>query len=333
MLKKTFHKNLIATALAAASVLASGQALAQEITIKYANVMAPSHDTSKGVEKFAELVAKKSQGRIKVQHFPGGQLGSDKETYEAAQQGLLQIAGGSYANLVTITRAFESLHLPFIFEDRAQAHKALDSVKVKEAINKELDKVGMRWLMTFEFGFRDINTTNRKVAEPKDLAGLKLRVSRSPTEVAGVNAFGGTAVTVDWPEVYNALRFKVVDGQAQPFATMVSGKHHELLKEHLELDWQYYGFVGMISTKQWAAYPDWAKKVLEEAATEAETYHRKIWVDEDQKAKDAYLKAGGKITVPTPAQRAMWVEAGRGTWSASGVPTQLIEVLQSESRK
>jgi len=333
MLRKTFHMSVIAAALVASSLFAAGQALAQEITIKYANVMAPSHDSSKGVEKFAELVAKKSQGRIKVQHYPGGQLGSDKETYEAAQQGLLQIAGGSYANLVTITRAFESLHLPFIFEDRAQAHKALDSVKVKEAINKELDKVGMRWLMTFEFGFRDINTISRKVVEPKDLAGLKLRVSRSPTEVAGVKAFGGTAVTVDWPEVYNALRFKVVDGEAQPFATMVSGKHQELLKEHLELDWQYYGFVGMISSKQWAAYPDWAKKVLEESAAEAEAYHRKIWVEEDQKAKEAYLKAGGKITVPTPEQRAKWVEAGRSTWDGSGVPKQLIDILQSESRK
>jgi tripartite ATP-independent transporter DctP family solute receptor len=332
MLRKTFHRGVIAAVLAA-GVLATGQALAQEITIKYANVMAPSHDTSKGVDKFAELVAKKSQGRIKVQHFPGGQLGSDKETYEAAQQGLLQIAGGSYANLVTITRAFEALHLPFIFENREQAHKALDSAKVKEAINKELEKVGMRWLMTFEFGFRDINTASRKVLEPKDLAGLKLRVSRSPTEVAGVKAFGGTAVTVDWPEVYNALRFKVVDGEAQPFGTMVSGKHHELLKEHLELDWQYYGFVGMIGAKQWAAYPDWAKKVIEEAAAEAEAYHRQIWVEEDQKARDVYLKAGGKVSQPSPEQRAKWVEAGRSTWASSGVPKELIDTVQAEARK
>lgn len=305
-------------------------ARAAEITIKFANVMAPSHDTSKAVDKFAELVAKKSEGRIKVLHFPGGQLGSDKETYEAAQQGLMDIAGGSYANLVTITRAFEVMHLPFIFDNRAQAHAALDSPKVKELIDKELSSVGLHWLLTFEYGFRDLNTTSRKVVVPQDLAGLKIRASRSPTEVGGLKAFGAAPVTVDWPEVYNALRFKIVDGEAQPFGTLVSAKHHEILKEHLELDWQYYGFVGMISAKQWSKYPDWAKKAIREAASEAERYHRKIWEEEDSKARAVYEKAGGKITVPTAEQRAKWIEAGRSSWAASGVAKEHIDTVRAE---
>jgi len=317
-------------AVVALAGIGTSAAQAQEITIKYANVMGPAHDTSKGVEKFAELVTQKSGGRIKVQHFPGGQLGSDKETYEAAQQGLLQIAGGSYANLVTITRAFEVLHLPFIFEDRKQAHAALDSQKVRDLINQDLAKVGMRWLMTFEFGFRDINTTSKKVVVPADMSGLKLRASRSPTEIGGIRAFGGTAVTVDWPEVYNSLKFKVVEGQGQPFGTMVSARHHELIKHHLELDWQYYGFVGMISTKQWEAYPDWARKVIAEAAAEAEKYHRAIWEEEDAKAREAFVKAGGTITVPTREQREQWVKLGRAMWANSGVPQSAIDLVRAE---
>lgn len=331
MLSNFARRGALAAVASTFLACAVAPAAAQEITIKYANVMAQSHDTSMGVDKFAELVAKKSNGRIKVQHFPGGQLGSDKETYEAAQQGLLQIAGGSYANLVTITRAFEVLHLPYMFDSREEAHRALDSAKVRDAINKDLDKVGLRWLMTFEFGFRDINTSTKKVLEPKDLNGLKMRVSRSPTEVGGIKAFGGTPVTVDWPEVYNSLRFRVVDGEAQPFGTMISAKHHEIIKEHLELDWQYYGFVGMISTKQWNAYPDWAKKIIEEAAVEAQQYHRQIWVEEDKKARDAFVKAGGKITVPTAAQRSKWVEAGRSMWAGSGLDKNLIEIVRSEA--
>lgn len=326
-------RGVTAAICASASLLAgvtSTTAQAQEITIKYANVMGPAHDTSKGVDKFAELVAQKSGNRIKVLHFPGGQLGSDKETYEAAQQGLLQIAGGSYANLVTITRAFEVLHLPFVFDNRAQAHAALDSPKVRDLINQELAKVGMRWLMTFEFGFRDINTTTKKVTAPADLNGLKLRASRSPTEIGGIKAFGGNAVTVDWPEVYNSLKFKVVEGEGQPFGTMVSARHHELIKQHLELDWQYYGFVGMISTKQWDAYPDWARKVITEAAAEAEKYHRAIWVEEDAKARDAFLKAGGTINVPTSEQRAEWIKLGRAAWAGSGIPKASIDLVRAE---
>lgn len=243
--------------------------------------------------------------------------------------GMLQIAGGSYANLVTITRAFEVLHLPFMFDDRKQAHAALDSPKVRDMINKELDKVGLRWLMTFEYGFRDINTTAKKVLVPADIKGLKLRASRSPTEIEGLKAFGASAVTVDWPEVYNALKFKIIDGEAQPFGTMVSARHHELIKHHLVIPWQYYGFVGMISTKQWNAYPDWAKKAITEAAVEAEQYHRKIWEEEDATARDAYLKAGGAIHQPTPEQRAEWVKLGRAMWDRSGVSKSEIEAVRA----
>ena len=334
MLKKIARRQLTA-ALAAASLMGgmfgAGMASAAEITIKFANVMGAKHDTSKAVDKFAELVEAKSNGRIKVQHFAGGQLGSDKETYEAAQQGLLDLAGGSYANLVTITRGFEVLHMPYIFDSREQAHRALDSDKVKAYINKDLGRVGMRWLMTFEFGFRNIDTVSTKALVPADVVGLKLRVSRSPTEIAGVKAFGASPVTVDWPEVYNALKFKVVDGEAQPFGTMVSARHHELLKQHTELNWQYFCWVGMISNKLWDSYPAWAQKIITESAKEAEAYHRSIWVEENAKAKKAFVDAGGQINVPNAEQRALWVKAARDSWASSGLPQDLIDLVRAEA--
>ncbi|MYN14812.1 DctP family TRAP transporter solute-binding subunit [Pusillimonas sp. TS35] len=328
---KYFTRCAGAFALASATFmlpLSNGTAHAADTyKIKVANVMAPSHDTSKAVDYFAKLVKEKSDGSIKMQHFPGGQLGSDNETFGAAQQGLIQIASGSSANLVTITRAFEVLHLPFIFGDLDQVHKALQSPAVRERINAELAKVGLRWLFTFDYGFRDINTTSREVAQPKDVKGLKLRASRSPLEIAGLESFGAAAVTVDWPEVYNALRFKIVDGEAQPFGTLVSAKHQEVLRQTLDVNWQYYGFVGLISIDQWNKYPDSVKKVLEDAAREAETYHRKIWAEEDKKAEAAYIKAGGKVTTLTPEQRQAWVKLGKSTWANANVPQDLIDLV------
>ena len=331
MFTKFLRKKLTIAAFSSICLLSTtaGSAMAAEFTVKVANVMAPSHDTSNAVNHFAKLVAEKSDGKIKVQHYPGGQLGSDKETFEAAQQGMLQVASGSSANLVTITRAFEVLHLPFIFDNLEQVHNALESQKVKDQINSDLAEVGLRWLFTFDYGFRDINTSEKQVTMPADIAGLKIRASRSPLELAGVKAFGGNAITVDWPEVYNALRFKVVDGEAQPFGTLVSARHHEIIKHIVDVDWQYYGFVGVISTKQWEKYPDWVKEVLESAAKESEIYHRKIWAEEDQKAQDAYLKSGGTITELTPEQRAEWVKLGKTTWADSGITTATIDLVRS----
>lgn len=327
-------KKLLKSMLAAAALsvsLVSGNVSAAEYTLKLANVMGPSHDTSIAADKFAELVDQKSEGRIKVQHYPGGSLGSDMESFQSAQMGMIDMAGGSFANLVAITRAFEVLHLPYIFDSREEVHRALDSENVQKAINKELEKVGLKWLMTFDYGFRNINTVDKKVNVPADMKGLKLRTSRSPTEMAAVEAFGGAATVVDWPEVYNALNFGIVDGEAQPFGTMVSARHHEVLKEYLENSFQYYGWVALVSQKKWNSYPDWVRETLMEAADEAQDFHRQIWEEENAKSKEAYLKAGGKITVPTEAELQQWVDLGKSTWAKSGVSEELIQLVQQEA--
>lgn len=336
MLIKQLSKQAVSATFAGAlAVFGAGisDAVAQELTIKVANVMGPTHDTSLGIDKFAELVSEKSDGRIEVQHFPGGQLGSDKETYEASQQGLLQFAAGSFANLVTITRAFEVLHLPFIFDNRTEAHAALDSPAVQKLINDEIAKVNMHWLMTLDFGFRSINTTDLAVHSPADLDGLKIRVSRSPTEINAIEAMGGTAVTVDWPEVYNALKFKIVDGEAQPYGTMVSAKHHEIIKHMLEVDFQYYGLVVMTSAEQWDAFPEWAKTIFNEAAAEAQTFHRKIWEAEEARTRQAFLDAGGTISVVSPEDREEWIKLGRSTWEASGVSQEAIDTVRAAATR
>lgn len=328
-------KILLKSVLSAAALslsLVAGNVTAADYTIKLANVMGPSHDTSIAADKFAELVAEKSEGKIKVEHYPGGSLGSDMESYQSAQMGMIDMGGGSFANLVAITRAFEVLHLPYMFENREAVHRTLDSKEVQDAINNELEKVGLKWLMTFDFGFRNINTTDEKVISPEDLNGLKIRTSRSPTEMAAIEAFGGSATVVDWPEVYNALNFGIVDGEAQPFGTMVSARHHELLKEYLENSFQYYGWVALVSQKKWNSYPDWVREDLLEAADEAQTFHRKIWEEENQKAKKAYLEAGGNITQPTAQQMNQWIELGKSTWDEAGVSEDLIKLVQREAQ-
>lgn len=328
-------KRILKTTLSAAALslcLVAGHAAAAEYTLKLANVMGPSHDTSIAADKFAELVTEKSDGKIDVEHYPGGALGSDMESYQSAQMGMLDMGGGSFANLVAITRAFEVLHLPYMFEGLDEVHRALDSEQVQSAINNELEKVGLKWLMTFDFGFRNINTTDKKVVSPDDLNGLKIRTSRSPTEMAAVDAFGGSATVVDWPEVYNALNFGIVDGEAQPFGTMVSARHHEVLNEYLENSFQYYGWVALVSQKKWNSYPDWVRQTLLEAADEAQEFHREIWETENQKAKEAYLEAGGNITKPTDQQMQQWVDLGKSTWDKSGVSEDLIKLVQQEAQ-
>ena len=114
--------------------------------IKLSATVPPADPNAQQFMKFAELVEKYSEGDVKVTVFHSSQLGTGKETFEAARQGFIDIATDSYANLVSLTPAFEALHLPFIFESREQYIRAHKSPKVHARINQELSKIGLKWL-------------------------------------------------------------------------------------------------------------------------------------------------------------------------------------------
>ena len=301
-------------------------------TLKMANVnAASSHISINGYDKFAEFAAAKSNGEIVVHHFPGGQLGSDKETYEAAQQQLLEISCGSFANIVTLTRAFEVLHLPYIFETREQAHRAVDAAAVKDAVNQELNKIGLHWFMIVDYGFRKVGTVSHRVVTPSDLAGLKIRASRSPTEIAALNAFGAAATTVDWPEVYNALKLKVVDGEFIPPNEFYSSKHYELIKYITNVDCQWLASIGVMSLDKWNSYPEDVRRILEEAAAEAQALNREAWVGYTEKTIADMKAAGDEFIDVEPEVIAQWQEAGRSVWAKSGVPQEVIDLVRREA--
>lgn len=304
----------------------------EKLTLKLGNVnAASSHISTYGYDKFAELVGEKSGGDIVVHHFPGGQLGSDKETYEAAQQGMLEIASGSFANIVTLTRAFEPLHLPYMFESREQAHRLVDSAAFKAAVNEQLNQIGLHWFVTFDYGFRKIGTTNTRVVTPADTAGLKLRASRSPTEIAALEAFGAAATTIDWPEVYNALKLGIVDGEAVPPNEFHSSKHSEVIRYITNNDFQFLASISVISLEKWNGYSNEVRALIEESAAEAQNFHRTQWVDHTAKSVAEMKELGVEfIDVPVDVMP-QWIERGRGIWADSGVPQEMIDLARKEA--
>lgn len=322
----------LSAVIAAFTMTAISNVEAQDVTLRFANVMAPSHDTSIAAEKFSELVAKKTGGGTKITIFPGGQLGSDKATYELVQQNLLELAAGGNTNLVTINPAFEVFNLPYLFENREQAIRAMESPAVRSKINADLARSNLHWVLGFEYGFRAVLTTKREVSDIASMKGLRFRTSRSPVEIAGVEAFGARAVTIDWPEVYQALQHGVADGLGVNLATAVSARHHELLKYALVNDWQFFFFTTVISLDKWKKLPAATQTSIAEAAREAEVYHRTLWVDADQRARKAMAEKGIKVTDLNEAQKKPWIQAGRSIWAKAGIPQATTDLILREAK-
>lgn len=337
--RSTFIKGLAFASGLTAMGLSSAALAEAEYTFKLSNVLSEQDVTAFGLNKFAELVDEKSEGRIAIEVFHGGQLGSGVETFEAVKNGYLDFAGDSFANLATITPAFEIFHFPFLFESRAQMLSALGSEKVQEQVNSELADVGLVWFSTYEIGGpREVGTSNKKIETAADLAGMKFRASRSPLEIGSHESWGAAGVTVDWPGTPEAVRLGMVDGLTVPYASFYSAKFHEggLIKYILDLNFQNYALVIVGNADKMAALPEDVRTTLEEASAEAQAWHVNFVSEYITKNVQEMKKAGVEIYSLPDAEyqkvRDMTVDA---VWprfvGQEGMSQEKLDLIRSES--
>ncbi|SIR67565.1 TRAP transporter substrate-binding protein [Pseudacidovorax sp. RU35E] len=268
-MKRLFLK----TVVAAVALAAAGMAPAQTRTIKFANQNAKGHPIVLGMEKFAELVDKKSAGRLKVQVFPGGVLGSDQANVSALQGGTLEMASMNSGIFSSLVKDFAIYDFPFLFGNAREADAVVDG-PFGQNLHKKLEDKGLVGLAYYELGFRQLTNSKRPIQKVEDIAGLKLRVIPSPINVDWVKALGANPTPLPFPELYAALEQKAVDGQENPVATIKGAKLNEVQKYMTITNHQYNPQSVVISKKFWDQLPPADQKILKEAAVESAQYER-----------------------------------------------------------
>jgi tripartite ATP-independent transporter DctP family solute receptor len=212
----------------AASIAAGAQA--QQITIRWGDVVPATHPSAQMIERIATDVKAKSAGRIVIQSFPNGQLGSSRDMIDATANGVQQIVTEGAANFGAWVPAISVVEAPYIWRDAAHLDKVMNG-PIGEQFNDTLVKArGMRILGTTYYGTRHITTSNKEVRTPADLVGFKLRVPENDVFKAMAEAWGARPTPMNFGELYLALKQNVVDGQENPLPTIKSGKFDEVQK-------------------------------------------------------------------------------------------------------
>ena len=302
-MKRLFIKTLVA-ATALASV---GIAAAQEKTIKFANQNAVGHPIVQGMEKFAEIVAAKSGGKIKVNVFPGGQLGSDQANVSALQGGTLEMASMNSGIFASQVKDFAVFDLPFMFANGKEADAVVDGPFGKK-LHAKLEEKGLVGLGYYELGFRNITNSKRAITKVEDIAGLKLRVIPNPINVDWVKALDANPTPLPFPELYAALEQKAVDGQENPVATIWGAKLHEVQKFMTLTNHQYNPQSVVISKKFWDSLSADEKKIVGDAVTESSRFQRTQARASVASTLDNLKKAGMTVSELPAAEQVKLVE-------------------------
>jgi len=329
-MKRVFIKSLIATvALAAVGVVS-----AQDKTIKFANQNAAGHPVVLGMEKFKEIVEKNSGGKIKVNVFPSGTLGSDQANITAIQGGSLEMASMNSGIFAAQVKEFAIFDFPFMFGSGKEADAVVDGPFGKK-LHAKLDEKGLIGLGYYELGFRNITNSKRAINKLEDLEGLKLRVIPNPINVDWVKALGANPTPLPFPELYAALDQKAVDGQENPVATINGAKLYEVQKHLVMTGHQYNPQSVVMSKKFWEKLTPAEQKIVANAVTESAKFQREKARDLEASIMDNLKKNGVQVTQLPEAEMAKLRDKMRPVTAKYGVNVgqDLVKELQGEIEK
>ncbi|UCU99104.1 TRAP transporter substrate-binding protein [Acidovorax radicis] len=295
----TLLKTLLAAALVAAALIPAAQA--QERTIKFAFQNQKEHPQAQGAQKFADLVAAKTHGRIAVKLFPGGTLGGDLQTVSALQGGTVEMTVLNAGILSAQAKEFGIYDFPFLFASPQEADAVTDGPFGKKLLDK-LQSKNLVGLAYWELGFRNVTNSKQPITKAEDLAGLKIRVIQSPIYIDMFNALGANAVPMPFPELYTAMEQKAVDGQENPFATILASKFSEVQK-YLTITRHMYNPQAVIASKKfWDSLSPADQKAITEAMAEATAFQRSVSRSQADVALEDLKKAGMQVSEFSPAE-------------------------------
>ena len=284
---KTLHW-ILSTTLAAACAMstASNAAEIKEYSLKIASAQTAEHPFSVGAKKFAELMAAKSDGKIKAKLFPSATLGGDAQVISSLQGGTIDFTIVSTGLLSTMNKDFAVYYLPMVFNEAKEADAVVDGPFGQKLLAK-LPEKGLVGLAYWEHGFRNVTNSKRPITKVEDFQGLKFRVIQIPIFVDIYNTLGANAVPIPFPELYTALEQKAVDGQETALSTIDTANFAEVQKFLSTTRIVYDPLVVLISKKTWDRMSSDEQKIVVDSAKEATAYERKV----NREREAAMLKA------------------------------------------
>lgn len=302
---KLFRRTLIATlAAAAAATVLPLAAQAQDIKpriIRFGYGLVENSNQGRAVKVFADAVEKGSGGKMRLRAVGGAALGSDVQMQQALIGGAQEMMVGSTATLVGIVKEMALWDTPFLFNNGAEADAVLDG-PVGQKVMAKMPEKGLVGLVYWENGFRNLTNSKRPITRAEDLAGVKLRVMQNPVYLESFNALGANAIPMAFSELFGALETKTVDGQENPFNTILSSKFYEVQKYVSVTNHVYSPWIVMVSKKYWDGLSQDEQKVLMDAAKTSRDFERKDTRAEAAKAVADLRSKGMEVNEVSSAE-------------------------------
>ena len=263
-----------------------------EYRFRYANSQPPQHARSVSMVFFEEELESRTSGRIEVETYFSGSLGTERQLMDLVATGVLHgTRGGFYADA---NRKYSLFELPFLVEDWDQLLRLIYS-NFTGRINRGARAKGFHIpACGVSQGFRNHTTSVRPLRTPDDFVGLKMRVPPQEVNVMTSRAMGANPQVIPFVEVYQAIKTGVIDGQGNALSNIWDMKFHEVQRYLSVTNFSAGPDPFMVNLAWYEALPEDLQTVFDEVADEAIRYSDRM----NRESEGEYLaKLAGKMEV------------------------------------
>jgi TRAP-type C4-dicarboxylate transport system substrate-binding protein len=279
---------------------------AKTFRLTYSTFFSPSHSQSKLAEDWCREVEKRTEGRVKIDYYPGETLTKAEQCYDSTVEGICDIS----FSLMAYTRGrfpiTAVVDLPLGYPSGTVATRVINDFYHRYQ-PKELQDTQMMYLHAHGPGL--IHCKVKPIKKLEDMRGLKFRAHGTSARV--VKALGGTPVPVAMPEAYQMLQKGVVDGAAYPLEANKGWKLGEVTKYATAAFSAAYtsSFFVVMNKDTWMTLPTDIQKIIEEINKEWVIKHGEDWDAIDREGKEFFLSKGGQMIEIDEEESARWKEA------------------------
>lgn len=216
---------------------------AQEVVLRASGSFTAGHTSSIGMEVFKAEVARRTNNEVRIDLFPGNQLGGAFEQVDQIRTGQIHMAWAGPSFYDRLSPELGAATLPFAVANGQQAFCMIDS-ELGNFLNQKMAEKDVLILGWGSNGQRHVTNNIRPIKSVEDLKGLKIRTPSGEAWTLTFRAVGANPTPIDIKELYQALQQGVVDAQENPYDNMLVRKFHEVQKYLSNTghfyDWAFY---------------------------------------------------------------------------------------------
>ena len=289
----TFRRKIIAAAALATVAFTLPLAAQAQTVLKAADVHPAGYPTVVATESLGKKLEAATNGKFKMQMFPGSVLGDEKTMIEQTQIGAINILRTSLGPVGAVVPDVNVFNMPFVFRNEAHMRAVVDGPIGQEILDKVSNgptrMIALAWM---DGGSRHLYT-KKPVKSPADLKGVKVRMMGNPLFVDTMNAMGGNGITMGHNDTFSALQTNVVDGAENNPPTLFTANHYTTgVKFYAQTTHLIIPEIFVMSKVSWDKMSKDEQALVMKFAREAQMEQRALW-DKSVAEYSTKLKAAG----------------------------------------